>query len=113
MNERPADLLLWLKDGCLFRRKACVAADTEVSIGRTKSERALGFIVTNKEKTVDFILDRDQVAELAAFLQLASGRLKKPVGRIHQISLVPMLELLSEARARGRELVRRKPRKKG
>src|SRR5207253_1913725 len=51
-------------------------------IGRTDSKRALGFVVTNGDKTVDFVLDRDQVAELAAFLKLSAlPGLRQPLGR--------------------------------
>jgi hypothetical protein len=61
----------------------------EVSIGRTNSKRALGFIVTSGKRHVDFVLDRDQVGELAAFLQLALSRLCSPLGRKpDQLSLV-------------------------
>jgi hypothetical protein len=81
-GERPADLLFWFRDGCCGSYRARVTADVEVSIGRTNSKRALGFIVTNGEKKTDFVLDRDQVAELAAFLQqCALPGLRKPLGR--------------------------------
>jgi hypothetical protein len=80
-GERPADIVFWFKDGHLAPYRARVAANTEVSIGRTDSKRALGFIVTNGKNKVDFVLDRDQVAELAAFLQqCALPRLLKPLG---------------------------------
>jgi hypothetical protein len=82
-GERPADLLFWFGDGHLGGFKARVAAETEVSIGRTNSKRGLGFVVTNgKRAVVDFVLDRDQVAELAAYLQhCALPGLRKPLGR--------------------------------
>jgi hypothetical protein len=67
-DERPANLLLWHGDGRLRGFDARVAAKTEVSIGRTDSKRALGFVVTNGKKEIDFVLNRDQVAELAYFL---------------------------------------------
>jgi hypothetical protein len=69
-DERPADLLFWFKDGTCGGFQARVEADVEISIGRTNSKRALGFIIMHKKKKVfDFVLDRDQAAELAAFLQ--------------------------------------------
>jgi hypothetical protein len=82
-NERPANLEFWHADGHARWFEARVAADIEISIGRTDSERALGFIVTNNGKMLaDFVLDRDQVAELATYLRFfALGRLKKPLGR--------------------------------
>jgi hypothetical protein len=87
-NERPADLLFWYGDGRCAPYKARVNADAEISIGRTDSKRALGFIVTNGEKQVDFVLNKDQVVELAAYLQCALGGLRKPLGRKqNQISL--------------------------
>jgi hypothetical protein len=90
-NERPADLLFWFGDGCLRPYRARVAADVEISIGRTDSKRALGFVVReNGEAKVDFVLNRDQVAELAAYLQTTPGRLKRPLGRKrNQLSLIP------------------------
>jgi hypothetical protein len=63
-----------------------------VSIGRTDSKRGLGFLVTNGKKEMDFVLDRDQVAELAAFLHCALGQLRKPLGRKpKQMSLAALL----------------------
>jgi len=59
--EKPADLTLWAQDGAL---KSCRAKDgrdapTEVSIGRTDTERALGFEVTVRGKQVaEFVLNR-------------------------------------------------------
>jgi hypothetical protein len=93
-GERPADLLFWLKDGTSAPYEARVPADVEVSIGRTDSELALGFWITTtaeRKHTADFVLDRDQVAELAAFMQLQLARLRKPLGRKpDQISFVAM-----------------------
>jgi hypothetical protein len=70
--------------------RARAPANTEVSIGRTDSKRALGFVVTSGKVQVDFVLDRDQVAELAAYLQhFTLPRLLKPLGRRpQQISFV-------------------------
>lgn len=73
-RERPADLLFWIGDGHCSGYKARVAAEVEVSIGRTNSKRGLGFLVTVGNRTIDFVLDRDQVAELAAYLQHARYR---------------------------------------
>jgi hypothetical protein len=84
LNERPADLLFWWKDGACRNCRARVTADTEVSIGRTNSKRALGFVVTQGRKSVDFVLDKDQVSELAAFLGMSLPRLLKPLGRKKQ-----------------------------
>jgi hypothetical protein len=81
-TERPAELLFWLADGAYTPCHARLTADVEVSIGRTNSERALGFSVRKgRKEVIDFVLDRDQVAELAAFLRLALPRLRKPLGR--------------------------------
>jgi hypothetical protein len=65
-----------------------------VSVGRTDSERALGFrILAGDDVVADFVLDRDQVAELAAFMQLQLRRLKAPLGRKRQqISFAAMLK---------------------
>src|SRR4029077_13727722 len=81
-NERPADLLFWFKDGFCGGYRARVPADTEISIGRTDSKRALGFLVRIKGETqFDFVLNRDQVGELIAYLQLFKPGLLKPLGR--------------------------------
>jgi hypothetical protein len=74
-DERPADLLFWWKDG------ACSRCDARASIGRTNSKRALGFIVTQGRKRMLFVLDKDQVTELAAYLRMISPGLLKPLGR--------------------------------
>jgi len=79
--ERPATLLFWWRDGMLSTYDARVPADTEVSIGRAGSKRALGFMITRGRKAMDFVLDKDQVAELAAFLRLSHARLLKPRGK--------------------------------
>jgi hypothetical protein len=88
--------LLWGKDGECFRFRARVEADTEVSIGRTDSKRALGFVVKKhgKKQFVDFVLDKDQVAELAAYLQCMLPVLRKPLGRKRDegLSLVGILK---------------------
>jgi hypothetical protein len=61
-------------------------------IGRTYSKRALGFIVSRGKARVDFVLDTDQVAELAAYLQIALPGLLKPLGRKpDQISLAALV----------------------
>jgi hypothetical protein len=60
-------------------------------IGRTNSKRALGFIVSRGGTSMDFVLDRDQVAALAAYIQhCALPRLLKPLGRkrLHLLDLV-------------------------
>jgi hypothetical protein len=91
-GEHPADLLFWFGDGHLSSYEARVAAVTEVSIGRTNSKRAAGFFVSRGETSIDFVLDRDQVAELVAFLQNCMlPRLLKPLGRKQdQISIATM-----------------------
>jgi hypothetical protein len=91
-QERPTDLLLWVRNGSCLRYQARVAADTEVSIGRTDSKRALGFAVhRGGANVVDFVLDKDQVAELAAYLRVMQPALLKPLGRKQdQMSLAAM-----------------------
>jgi hypothetical protein len=88
-NERPTDLLFWLRDGFCVPHRARLAASAKVSIGRTDSKRGLGFVVTVGKSELDFTLDKDQVAELAAFLQIKLSGLRKPIGRKpDQISLM-------------------------
>jgi hypothetical protein len=50
MTERPADLLLWFKDGSAGTCRPRVKADVTVSVGRTDSKRALGFVVRNERR---------------------------------------------------------------
>jgi hypothetical protein len=85
-DERPADLLLWWKDGAISGCDAAeTRADTEVEIGRANSKRALGFIVTRGRKTMEFVLNKEQVARLAHYLTIQDARLlprgRKPGGR--------------------------------
>jgi hypothetical protein len=104
--EQPTDLLFWLRNGSCGPYHARVEAKTELSIGRTDSERALGFIVTRGKTCLDFVLDRDQVDELAAYLQIARAGLRKPLGRKpEQLSFVAMARA---AQARKRSAKRRK-----
>ena len=91
-GERAADLLFWFGDGFHAPYRARVAADTEVSIGRTNSKRALGFRISRGRAQMDFVLNRDQVTELAAYLQCQLPRLLKPLGRKpEQISIAASL----------------------
>jgi hypothetical protein len=53
-DEQPTNLLFWFKDGMVMRYDARVAATTKVSIGRTDSKRALGFVVTRGKARLDF-----------------------------------------------------------
>jgi len=92
-HERSADLQLWIGDGCSGGANARFAADVEVSVGRTDSERAMGFVVNasgnpfqslnpaNENKQLAFVLDRDQILELIGYLQSQLRGLKKPLGR--------------------------------
>ena len=82
MRERPANLLLWIGDGISpIPSKARVSTKTEVSIGRTNSQRALGFIVREGDTSMDFVLDRNQVDDLISYLRMSRHRLRKPLGR--------------------------------
>jgi len=92
-DEESTDLLFWFGDGACGRYKARVPADTRLSIGRADSNRALGFVVSRGKARIDFVLDKDQVVELAAYLQIIHHGLLKPIGRKpHQMSLVPILK---------------------
>jgi hypothetical protein len=90
LDERPADLVFWFRDGFCGGCDARVEASARVSIGRTDSKRALGFVVSRDETRIDFVLDKDQVAELAAYLKHCPPLLK-PLGRKRdQMSLAAM-----------------------
>jgi hypothetical protein len=101
VTEQPTDILFWLGNGSCGRYRARVETETELSIGRTDSEQALGFIVRRGETKLDFVLDRDQVDELAAYLQIMRGGLRKPLGRKpDQVSFAGMLETVQKRRKR-------------
>jgi len=92
-DERSADLHLWIENGYACVASARLAAEMEVSIGRTNSERAMGFVVgvvgdchrlkwtRHDDKQMAFVLDRDQVVELIGYLQSQLSWLRKPLGR--------------------------------
>src|SRR5262249_4373677 len=83
--EQPTNITFWFGDGHVGGFDARTRASTEVSIGRTDSKRALGFVVSRGQTQIDFVLDKDQVAELTAYLKYcALGRLRKPLGRKRQ-----------------------------
>ena len=87
--EQPTKLKFWFKNGCSSWSEPRIPATTELSIGRTNSKRALGFVVSRDKTHIDFVLDKDQVAELAAYLQLQLNRLQAPRGRKReQLSLI-------------------------
>jgi hypothetical protein len=75
-SERKANLELWWRDGAVAESRATKRVTTEMSIGRADSKRHLGFIVKQNKVTVDFCLDRSQVAELTRFLTYQIRRLR-------------------------------------
>jgi hypothetical protein len=82
--ERPIDLELWLKNGCAVteRAKSGVDAGMRLSLGRTNSEQALGFILMRKDQDpVDFVLNKTQVASLIMFLQFLLPRLRGKIDK--------------------------------
>jgi hypothetical protein len=78
-TEQPTDLLFWLGDGACGAYRARVPATTKVSIGRTDSKRALGFIASRGETRLDFVLNKDQVEEPIAYLQIIQAGLLIPI----------------------------------
>jgi hypothetical protein len=89
-GERSADMMPWAQNGATGRSPARLAADVVLSVGRTDSERALGFLLYAdgdkklpkfENDQIDFVLDRDQIEELIGYLQSQLGRLRKPLGR--------------------------------
>jgi hypothetical protein len=88
LNERPADLVFWFRDGSGGGCDARVEASARVSIGRTDSKRALGFVVSRGETRIDFVLDKDQVAELAAYLRNCPSLLKPLEPKRNQTSFL-------------------------
>jgi hypothetical protein len=96
-DERPADITFWFGDGQCSPYRARVKADTELSIGRTDSKRALGFVIRQDDDAMDFVLNKDQCTELAAYLSLYAPGLREPLGRKQeQHSPCDMLRMLAE-----------------
>ncbi len=82
-DENPVDLLLWFKDGdctsaspALKELKGRKRKLPWVSVGRTDSRRALGFVVedVDRKHLAEFVLDKKQVQELIRYL---SGQLPR------------------------------------
>lgn len=109
-DERSTDLHLWIGDGCGGVAPARLDADMDVSIGRTDSKHAMGFIVgvagdchqlnwtRHDDKQMSFVLDRDQIVELIGYLQSQLRGLRKPLGRgsshgLYSWLMVPELRL--------------------
>jgi hypothetical protein len=96
--ERPANLTLWECDGAAGGDHAG-GAEVEVSIGRAASKRTLGFVVVkekDQERIADFVLTRDQVCSLIAYLRFtalpALRGSKRPLGTMND----PMFRLTKE-----------------
>jgi hypothetical protein len=114
--EQPTDLLFWIRDGSCGAYRARMPANTTVSIGRTNSKRALGFVVTRGEVSLDFVLNQDQVIELAGYLRMMAPALLKPQGRKpEQISFVAMADTVERRRRhrRKRKTRRKRSRSRG
>ena len=86
-DERLVDLAMWFGDGKLSSYPGNGRKLPEVSVGRTDSERGLGFCVdvgkepawnNSRGKFVTFVLDRDQAKALREFLRIQILRLRKP-----------------------------------
>jgi hypothetical protein len=96
--ERPANLSLWYCDGA-GGGDPVKGAEVEVSIGRAASKRTLGFVVVkgkDQERIADFVLTRDQVCSLIAYLRFTAlpalrGR-KRPLHTMND----PMFRLTKE-----------------
>jgi hypothetical protein len=105
-DEQPSNLLFWIKDGFCIKCDARTRASTEVSIGRTDSKRALGFLVTRGKAQIDFVLDRDQINDLAAYLRHCPPLLAPRGRKRKQLSLAAMWSpenILSVKRRRKRK----------
>jgi hypothetical protein len=86
-GENRVHLHTWYQNGCLFTHQGQGerGALPTVSIGRTYSERGLGFLVLNaktRKERAAFVLDRCQVEDLHAYLGRQIKRLKKTRGCI-------------------------------
>ena len=100
-NERPAALRFLTSDGKGLLFEARVPAEVEVFIGRTGSKRAMGFLISGGDQMMSFVLNKDQVAELAAYLNGFLPGLLEPRGRKpQQMSLVPARQHRSKRRAK-------------
>ena len=88
-DKRLVDLTLWWKNGAYSFHQGRGSNGrnlAEVEVGRTDSERGLGFCVdvgkepawNNSGKFVTFVLDRDQAEALHEFLRIQIRHLRKP-----------------------------------
>ena len=76
--ELPAELWLWFGDGAVARFPGEGKSATVVSVGRTDSERAMGFRITDGDDEIArFVLSRGQVEHLAGFLARSLSGLKR------------------------------------
>jgi hypothetical protein len=103
-EEKPTDINFWWKNGsCTLDRVSGYTnptkAETELSIGRTNSKLALGFIVTRGDQCMDFVLDRKQVENLFEYLKIQIPRLKK--GRAKRNDRLVLREMLGLGRNLG------------
>lgn len=83
-DEQRADLDLWVKNGCGSWHRGQGKNLPKVSIGRTDSERGLGFVITapSGRQRAEFVLDRCQVEDLHDYLGQQIRRLRNERGCI-------------------------------
>jgi hypothetical protein len=115
-DEQRVDLALWFGDGKLMSHAGEGNGLLEVSIGRTNSERGLGFLLLDaktRKPLAEFVLDRTQVENLHAYLGGQIGRLKPMRWPPHVISLpaVARLGRRQQAAALGRRRARQRARR--
>ena len=103
-DEQRVDLTLWFQNGSAMPHAGQGTGLHEVSIGRTDSERGMGFLLLDQKtgKTrAEFVLDRTQIENLHAFLGHQIRRLK-PMRWPIVLNLPHFARLAKRRRARAR-----------
>jgi len=116
-DEQRVDLEFWMKNGFLFPHNGQGRSLPTVSIGRTDSERGLGFLLEEaktRKTLAAFVLDRSQVENLHAYLGGQIGRLKKMRWPSNALSLPALAERARRQRAAalGRRRARQRSRRR-
>jgi hypothetical protein len=78
-TEQSVEVTVWMGDGFCGSYPGGDSSWPELSIGRTDSKQALGFIIHDQERKAitAFVLNREQLKHLIPYFQGQLRRLKK------------------------------------